>query len=330
MKAPTVPEELRNVADRAVEEFLAEEVSLEFVGHGESLTYRVSAPSGRYLLRLHSPVSPPANPDFFTTRAIESECAWLRALTDGTDIIVQRPVLNPQGGYVLTVPRSGDRGAVPCTLLSWVDGEKLKGKRTARQAARLGELLAKLQEHARRWVRPQGFERPTHDRESWRRALTRIEELVARGVAATEDQALLARAVDVLDRELAPLAHESDHVGLIHADLHAENYVFHEGFPRPLDFGRACFGPWLYDVAECAIHLGPERRRDFLEAYARVWPLEDGDIQRVEGYFVGALVEIFGHHAPNPDRREYLTLALPAWAPHVRRYVDGKPFIFEI
>lgn len=330
VSTPRVPEELRGVAEHAVERFLAEDASLELLGHGESVTWRVSAPSGRYLLRLHSPISPPAEPGFFTTRAIESECAWLQALADETDLVVQTPVPSPRGGCVLAVPRSDVGDTVPCTLLTWIEGERLEGKPTARQAARLGELLAKLQEHARRWARPPGFERPTHERTWWRRALGRIDQLVASGVVTAANRALLGRAVEVLDRELAPLANEPDRAGLVHADLHAGNYLFHEGFPRPLDFGRACFAPWLYDVAECAGHLGPGRRRDLVDAYAALRPFEDGDVRRLEGWFVGALVEVFGHHAPDRHMHGYLARAVPAWAPHVRRYLDGVPFLFEL
>lgn len=330
MSPPRVPEELRGVAELAVEAFLTEKASLELIGHGECLTYRVSAPSGGYLLRVHSPISPPVHPGFFTTGAIESECAWLHALADETDLVVQRPVPGPQDGYVLSVPRSDVDDPVPCTLLSWVDGETLEGRRTARQAGRLGEMIAKLQEHARRWVRPPGFERPAHGPVWWRRALARIDELVAIGVVSVADRAFLARVVDEIDRELAPLAHDPDRVGLIHADLHAENYVFHRGVPRPLDFGRACIGPWLYDVAECVGHLGPERRRELVESYAKVWPLEHGDLRRLEGYFVGALVEVFGHHARDPGMHDYLARAVPAWTPHMRRYVDREPFLFEL
>ena len=132
------------------------------------------------------------------------------------------------------------------------------------------------------------------------------------------------------DRELTPLMLQPDRIGLIHADLHGANYVFHRGSPRPIDFGIAGFGPWLWDVAECVNHLGPRRRRDVIDAYAQRWPLDDGDIRRIEGYFIASLVEILGHHAPDPNEQEFLARAVPAWAPCFQRYVEGAPFLFDL
>ncbi|WP_308460917.1 phosphotransferase [Brevibacillus formosus] len=37
-----------------------------------------------------------------------------------------------------------------------------------------------------------------------------------------------------------------NHYGIIHGDLHQGNIVFHNGDPRPIDFGRCGFGYYLY------------------------------------------------------------------------------------
>lgn len=321
------PQDLEPAA-AVVETFLREAGSLTPLGHGQSLAYRVDAPSGRYLLRVHAPLVPPPRPAFFTTRAIESECMWLRALSDETELVVQVPVASP-AGYVLSIPGS-DGTDVPCTLLSWVEGEHLEGRRTAEQAARLGELVASLHDHAQSWERPAGFERPTHDRTSWHAALALVDGLVKGGVASAAQRALLARAVEIADHELAPLASRSERVGLIHADLHGGNYVVHGDSPRPIDFGLSGFGPWLWDVAECMGHLGPARRRDFVDAYARLRPLDEGDVRRIEGYLLASLVEMFGYNAPDLNEHEFLARAIPAWSPHYESYVEGRPFLFEL
>jgi hypothetical protein len=67
-----------------------------------------------------------------------------------------------------------------------------------------------------------------------------------------------------------------------------------------------------------------------VDAYAARRPLADQDLRRLEGYFIAALIEVFGRCAPDPDEHEYLSLAIPAWAPHMRRYLDGRPFLFEL
>ena len=75
MSATTVPEDLRGVAAAAVQGYLSEDAPFALLGHSQSLTYRVDASSGRYLLRVHSPLSPPSDPEFSTPAALESECA---------------------------------------------------------------------------------------------------------------------------------------------------------------------------------------------------------------------------------------------------------------
>jgi Ser/Thr protein kinase RdoA (MazF antagonist) len=323
------PQELLEVTTNAARSFLGEEFTLTFLGHGESLTHRVDGAEGRFLLRVHSPVCAPLNPEFSTDAAIESECAWLNALCDETELVVQRPVPSPTGGTILSLP-SASGEPVACTLLTWVEGESVEGKHTPEQAARLGELLAALHGHAQGWTPPPEFERPVLRAEDWRAGLERADGLVGLGLITRADHDLLARTVDQAEGELGPLEDRPERVGLIHGDLHRGNVVFHDGAPRPIDFGRAGFGPWLLDLAECVAGLGPARRRDMVEAYARRHPLEDGDLRHLEGYMAASLVETFGHHTPNPEEHDWLERAVPAWAPHMRRYVAGEPFLYEL
>lgn len=330
MSQAEVPDDLRRLAAVAAREFLREDASLALIAHGLSLTHRVEASSGAYLLRVHSPRFVFEDPAFDAAEVIEGECAWLRALSDETELVVQEPVPSPTGGYVLTLPRSDDGGEVPCTLLRWIEGEHFQGRRADPQARQLGTLLAQLHTHSRGWNPPPGFTRPTHGTSMFRRALARTEQLVTTGIASESQRALLAAAIDRVDRELTPLERYPERVGLIHADLHGGNYVYHEGSPRPIDFGRAGFGPWLYDLAESLAHLGPGPRRALVDAYAEHQPFDDEDLRRAEGYFVASLVETFGNNAADPDEREFLTAAVPAWAPHFERYVAGTPFLFEL
>ena len=237
---------------------------------------------------------------------------------------------SPEGGHVLQVPRAGVEGTVACTLLSWVDGEIRTGSKTEELAQGLGKLLATLHHHAESWERPPGFVRPMLDRTWTRTALARIGGLVSEGVVSATDHELVSRAVDRLEVELGNPTDPPGGAGLIHADLHEGNYVVHEGQPRPIDFSRAGFGPWLYDVAECAAALGPARRRDLVETYGAERPLDEGDLRRIEGYFVAAFTECCGYHAPDPTEREWLKRAVPSLAGFARRYLEGRSFLFEV
>ena len=255
-------------------------------------------------------------PALFEPEAIESECMWLNALAEDTDLVVQRPVSSPEGGYVLSLLLAESAERLPCTMLTWVDGEVLTERRTAEMATRLGELIATLQNHGRPGSHPPDS-RDRHMITIGRaNSLDRIDGLVKDGIAQSDHHALLVRAFELIDEELG----SSEATGLIHADLHQENYVVLDGDLRPIDFGLCGFGPWLKDVAEAIGYLSPDRRHDLVEAYARSRPFPTDGVRRVEGHLLTALIEVWGYHAPDPTERENLSRAIPAYQPNVQRY----------
>ena len=280
---------------------------------------------------MHSQVIASTDSIHTQPNALESECAWLHALDAETDLVVQRPVQRPDGRHVLAVEPPAGGPPVSCTLLSWVEGDIVSGERSPELAGQLGSLLAALHDHADDWTPPPWFQRPTHDRGWTRESLRRIGALAEEGLIAPGDHRRLAEAAAVVERELVAHARVEANTGLIHADLHESNYVVLDGAPRPIDFSRCGSGPWLYDLGECLMHLTPPRRRDLVEAYGRSRPLVDGDLRRLEGYMIASCIEGFGHHAPDPREREYVTTAIPRFAArHVQRYLDGETYLFEI
>ncbi|MFA4133068.1 MULTISPECIES: phosphotransferase [unclassified Brevibacillus] len=64
-------------------------------------------------------------------------------------------------------------------------------------------------------------------------------------------------AADKILTGLSKLDKNSSNYGIIHGDLHQGNIVFHNGDPRPIDFGRCGFGYYLYDIAHTILGLFP-------------------------------------------------------------------------
>jgi Ser/Thr protein kinase RdoA (MazF antagonist) len=56
--------------------------------------------------------------------------------------------------------------------------------------------------------------------------------------------------------------------GLIHADTHPGNFVIQGERLRLIDFGRLGWGPYLLDIAHCALDMEPAQRGAFLDGYA--------------------------------------------------------------
>ncbi|MEM7307175.1 MAG: phosphotransferase [Planctomycetota bacterium] len=328
MESHDIPGALAGLAERAAGELLGATPELTLLGHSQSLAFRAQHQGAHYLLRVHSPLTPPPDPEPFTCAGLLSECAWLEALDAETDLVVQRPIARAGAGPVIELEdANGD--AVPCTLVTWLDGEILTERRTEAQAAALGKVLATLHVHAAGWTPPPGFSRPTYDRHWLHIALGRLAGLEAAGVASAEHFAILRDAAARLEAEL-PVAADGE-VGLIHADLHETNYVVLGDSVRPIDFSRCGFGPWLYDVAECIAHLHSGVRSHFLDAYSERRPLAPDHVERIEAYLMLSTLECIGYHAPNPDERDYLERAIPLFADnHFRAYLAREPFLFTL
>jgi len=76
------------------------------------------------------------------------------------------------------------------------------------------------------------------------RALQLVDALIS-----TDDAALFARALEVVWATTRTLAEETGAFGLIHGDLHHENFLFHRGEARAIDFDDCGWGFHLYDLA---------------------------------------------------------------------------------
>jgi Ser/Thr protein kinase RdoA (MazF antagonist) len=103
-----------------------------------------------------------------------------------------------------------------------------------------GELVGRLQAHARSWTPPGPRRRGWLDHQ----ALVRAPE------ALPDDAEFLEAAADVAARIVATVPHAAADVGLIHTDLHAWNVlVDDEDGLTAIDFDDAAVGPFLYDLA---------------------------------------------------------------------------------
>src|SRR5690606_18823342 len=138
---------------------------LVLVAHRENAVFKVHARDASYALRVH-------RPGYHDDAALESELAWVRALSeDGVEV----PAIVPASGGELfvTIRADGIAGPVRVDLFEWIDGEPLAvGARHGKAAdpgwvhdqwGRLGALAAALHAHAAGWRPPAGFVRHAWD-----------------------------------------------------------------------------------------------------------------------------------------------------------------------
>jgi Ser/Thr protein kinase RdoA (MazF antagonist) len=194
--------------------------------------------------------------------------------------------------------------------LRWLDGRFINQRLAPAHLWRVGALAGKLQEYAATWTPPSGFLRPRVDTltndakvdsiarsaalarhgdhptgEDADRAFELVEALVS-----TDDAALFATALEVVWATTRTLAEANGAFGLIHGDLHYENFLFHRGEARAIDFDDCGWGFHLYDLAVTLSELENRPRYGelqdaVLEAYAQVRPLPDDHMIHLSALF---------------------------------------------
>ncbi|WP_193193875.1 phosphotransferase enzyme family protein [Nostoc sp. MG11] len=307
---------------------------LVFLGHSENLTFRIDTRDAEncksFLLRIHHPIAQFRDRIWQQHAVIESELAWLTALHQDTDLVVPYPVQNLNGTFVTSVAIDHTSETLNCTLLNWVDGSPLDTEPTPTQAWRVGELMARLHQHASLWELPIGFTRPKYDCEQLYISLMELRSLVDTGTISITDFAVLETVVQRIAQVMTALEKTRQSWGLIHADLNENNYIFHAGEARAIDFSCCGFGYYLYDIASTLKHLMPGNRTSFVNGYQSVCQLPNEYQNMLEAFFIGATIDNFAFLALQPNEHNYLSQDIPyVTAKLCSRYLKGEPFLFK-
>ena len=308
---------------------------LTFLGQSQNATFRVETPTGdKFLLRLHVGIeiaSDGSDDIWRKPSAIESELLWLNAIANQTNLTVPQPVQNNLGKWSTSFTSAEFEYPISCSLLRWVEGEHVDGAPTAQQIRQLGVLMAQLHQHASNWLLPPGFDRPSHDVEQLKSAISQLGVLVQNGTISTDDYQVFQNATAQVQQVIPTLQQTPDTWGLIHADLHQGNYVLYGEEVRPIDFSRCGFGFYLYDIGQSVGDIEASLRSHFFEGYTTVRELPP-DYQRiVEAFFIGATVENFAFLSAKPQEHEWLSRAVPYVVKnHFHSYLNGGTFLFQI
>jgi Ser/Thr protein kinase RdoA (MazF antagonist) len=235
---------LGRVARVAVGRYRLPDGRLTFVTHGENTTFRHDSAAGRHLVRVHRPQRHGRDVD--STAAIRSELVWLEAIRADTELAVPEPLSARDGASTVEVSAAGETRV--CSVLRWMDGRIHEASARPVHLSRLGDAMARLHHQADAWRPPPQFVRIRWDHEAF------FGDEMVYGVSSaaacwallpsevrTRFEAVAARMVEIMGLD--------GDVGLIHADLHLGNALFHRGGVRLIDFDDCGTGPRLYDLA---------------------------------------------------------------------------------
>jgi Ser/Thr protein kinase RdoA (MazF antagonist) len=262
---------LRRLAEAALSAYDVPVARLTPLGRGLNTTFRVDGADGhRYVLRVQRPDGP-------SVAQVRSEMAWLAALGRETDLVVPRPVPARTRDLVTVVADPAVPEPRTCVLRHWVDGRFVDERLSAPQLYAVGEFTARLQLHGARMT---GLDRGRVDdlTEFGRSQVDGFSDVVLdRAVAQAGGDERIRAAVERARAVRAELGCGADVFGLVHGDLRQENYLFHRGRVRAIDFDDCGFGHYAYDLAVTLDELEhlPQRnvlREALLDGYRSVRP----------------------------------------------------------
>jgi len=311
-----------DLAERAIVAYDINDCDLIFIRHSDSVTYKVETQdTGTYLLRLHVPIVVAMGAHGADPKAVQSELLWLEALNQDTSLCLQQPVRNRDGDLVTQVALDQTLKPVNCSLLRWVDGEPYHRDLESEQTAwQIGEILARLHLHASGWTIPDGFHRPRRNSAYFERVLETIHPAHQDGRISAQDYGAFERSIVLLSEILDSLEATRQSSGLMHADAHKGNMLYHDGQIRLIDFSFCAFGNYMFDLGVCLSDMKQHLHDVFLESYQRLRPLPDGYQRLVEGFFVGSVIGTLSFWVNNPQTQQILV----AKAPQIARDYAAK------
>lgn len=272
------------LAVRAARRFpLPDGVVPTLINISENVTYRLDDPAsgGRWALRIH-------REGYHSRRAIASELAWLKSLSDSAAANVPLPLRGNDGEFIQTLALDEGGGARNVALFGWETGSE-PAPDDISGYERLGETAARMHAHVRAWRRPDWFERHTWDFETtlgksphwgrWRDGVGMTPEIAA----------AIGEAVGVIEQRLARIGKGPEVFNLVHGDMRLANLLLDASTVKVIDFDDCGFSWFLYDCATTVSFFEekpevPDLIKAWVRGYRRVGTLDAAAEAEIETF----------------------------------------------
>lgn len=314
----------------AISRYRLPPVQHELLQYEDNAVYRlIDAAGERYVLRLGAAAGQDA-------AGQQSEMAWLSSLRRNTDLHVPEPVENVDG-VLVSILEARDPSEPRCAvLMRWVPGEHPPTPMESSAFERLGEITARMHQHAEHFAPAPGFVRPSWD-------LDRLFNGIfldggAAAIPLKDHQFELLSAIrSDLSQALGKLRSAEGSWGLIHGDLHRDNILIDGEDIGIIDFDDCGWGFFAYDLASVLDSAYRRIARDsteyrhmrdaFLAGYHRIRPLPIGILAQLRVLKVARdLVTLdFILRSSNAEVRAWGPSRIGPIMKQLCAYLDGSP-----
>jgi len=237
---------------------------ITLASQSENVVYQVTTDAGtRYAFRIH-------RPGYHTFQELLSEHEWTNALAKA-GFSVPNIMPTTDGEFYLPIEVNG--GTRYVELIEWLDGKSLHAMTQETPSTEflssslenLGQLMATLHEHSRRWQPSGNFVRHKLDIDGFFGDAPFWGRYWESPFIDKTQQQLLLTSQHTLIESLKTLGYAPNVFGMIHADLHERNVLCNGNGNNMhiIDFDDAGFGWYLYDIAVALFES--QSRTDFEE-----------------------------------------------------------------
>ena len=243
----------------------------------ENATYRIDDPDSgnKTILRVH-------RVGYHSYAAINSELQWMAALRRDAGMETPEAIPARDGKVIQTLVSPELRDPRHAVMSKFMSGREPPEDELLAPFERLGEVSARMHEHAKHWPLPADFTRHTWDYETslgsrpiWGRWQDGM------GMTTTRET-VLARMSDVIRRRLERYGKPRERFGLTHADIRLANLLIEGTRTKVIDFDDCGFSWYLYDLGTALSFIEhradvPELIASWVKGYRKVAPLAPDD-----------------------------------------------------
>lgn len=263
---------------------------------------------------------------------IESELAWVRALSTDVDIPVPSIIPATDGSYVQTI--HDERGVGWYAIASaFIEGTILEDdfRDPLPYYASIGSITAQFHDHARSWRAPENFRRFSWDLTDMVGTKARWGDWRAAALTDAETS-LLARAESSALATLTSLQKSPETWGIIHADLRPSNIMVSNGDLTVIDFDDCGYAWYLYDFASAFsfvehLDITPSLAQAWVAGYRGVRTLDDQQLSQAAALSMIRRLQMLGWtttHRADALPADIWTAQIPGTVDVAERYL-GNP-----
>jgi Ser/Thr protein kinase RdoA (MazF antagonist) len=149
----------------------------------------------------------------------------------------------------------------------------------------------------------------------------------------------LEQASQMALAEIQQVPFDSQHWGVVHADLHAGNFLIGPaaaGSARdweiiPIDFSFCGFGHYFFDLSVCLSGgLNDALRTSFLKGYRSIRTLAEESMRSVDAFALAGRLSYYAYQIDNPSEQSWLRRRIPEVVQkECTRFLQGRPVIAD-